>query len=72
MVSSTVRYGIGVTREVGHDVAALGASRVALFTDATLAGLPPVRTALDSLSAQGVQVELFDKVRVEPTDQRWV
>ena len=51
------------------DVADLGARRVLLLTDARMAQLPPVATVCESLERERVQFELFDRVRVEPTDE---
>lgn len=67
MSSSAVRFGPGTTREVGMDLADLGARRVLVFTDSRLAGLPPVAAVLESLTDNKLQFELFDRVRVEPT-----
>src|SRR5688572_32868720 len=66
--SSSVRFGSGVTREVGMDLADLGASRVLVITDAKLSALPPVQVALESLERHGVGVVLYDRVSIEPTD----
>ncbi|MCC7179610.1 MAG: iron-containing alcohol dehydrogenase [Acidobacteria bacterium] len=68
MAASAVRFGAGVTREVGADLAELGARRVLVLTDSTMATLAPVRTVLESLEAHRVGATLFDRVRVEPTD----
>ena len=68
MACSTVRYGIGVTRELGMDAQNLGAKKICLMTDPNLVKLSPVKKALDSLSKHGVSVEIFDRVRVEPTE----
>ncbi len=69
MATSNIRFGAGVTREVGMDLADLGARRVMVVTDSHLAKLPPVATVLESLEAEKVEYSLFDRVRVEPTDQ---
>lgn len=69
MACSTVRYGVGVTRELGMDIQNLGAKKTCLMTDSNLASLAPVKTAIDSLSKYGIQFEIYDKVRVEPTEQ---
>ncbi|KMR04483.1 putative hydroxyacid-oxoacid mitochondrial-like protein [Lasius niger] len=69
MACSTVRYGVGVTRELGMDIQNLGAKRTCLMTDPNLATLAPVKTAIDSLAKYGIQFEIYDKVRVEPTEQ---
>jgi len=68
MACSNIRYGPGVTQEVGLDMASLGAKNVGVYTDSTLVNLPPVQQALDSLTKHKVPFTLYDKVRVEPTD----
>lgn len=68
MAASNIRFGAGVTREVGLDLADLKAERVMLLTDPQLRGLPPVSTVLESLSDHKIRFCLFDRVRVEPTD----
>jgi len=69
MACSTVRYGPGVTKEIGQDIQALGAKKTLLMTDETLAKLSPVQQVLESFTTHGVNYSLFDKVRVEPTDE---
>ncbi|XP_012215053.2 probable hydroxyacid-oxoacid transhydrogenase, mitochondrial [Linepithema humile] len=69
MACSTIRYGIGVTRELGMDIQNMGAKRTCLMTDPNLVNLAPVKVAIDSLSKHGIQFEIYDKVRVEPTEQ---
>ena len=41
MAVSNIRFGVGVTREVGMDLADLGARRVMLITDPVVCKLPP-------------------------------
>jgi len=68
MATSNIRYGQGVTAEVGMDAADLGLRRVLVVTDANLAQRSPVAVVRQSLEDAGVNHELFDGVRVEPTD----
>lgn len=68
MATASVRFGPGVTREVGMELADMGAHRVMVVTDANLSKLPPVATVLESLEQEKVEFALFDRVRVEPTD----
>ena len=68
MATSTLRYGAGVTGEVGMDLAALGARRVLVLTDSVLKALPPVQTVADSLERQKIPFVVYDRVRVEPSD----
>ena len=65
--TSSIKYGPGVTREVGHDMRRLGAQRVMVLTDAQLAQGAAVATAVAALKAAGIDAVLFDQVRVEPT-----
>jgi len=69
MAASHVRFGVGVTREVGMDLKEIGARRVLVVTDPLVGKLPPVRTVLESLDRSGVPFDLFDRVRVEPSDE---
>jgi len=68
MDSSSVKYGAGVTREVGHDMRQLGGRRVMVVTDPYLAGSEPVAVTLAALHGAGIDAVLFNQVRVEPTD----
>lgn len=69
MASSTIRYGPGVTRELGADLANLGSKNVCLVIDKNLVDKPSVRTAFDSLTKHKITYDIFQDVRVEPTDQ---
>ena len=68
MASSSIRFGPGATREVGLDLAEMKTRRTMVLSDRNLARLPPVATVLESLSDNGIEFSLFDRVRVEPTD----
>ena len=69
MVSSTIRFGSGVTREVGMDLADSNLKRVLVLTDPNLSSLSPVSNVLQSLDQQKIKYKLFDQVRIEPTDE---
>jgi hydroxyacid-oxoacid transhydrogenase len=68
MDTSSIKYGPGVTREVGFDIAALGCRRVMVVTDPKLRDSDPVMITMAALKAEGIDATLFDAVRVEPTD----
>ena len=72
MAVSSIRFGPGVTREVGMDLADLGARRVLVLTDPTLARLPPVQAAVESIERSRIEFALYDRVRVEPSDQSFL
>ncbi|MDP9358120.1 MAG: iron-containing alcohol dehydrogenase, partial [Chloroflexota bacterium] len=67
MDTSGIKFGPGVTCEIGEDVRGLGAKRVLVVTDQRLAGLEPVATVCDSLREAGIEAEVYDGTRVEPT-----
>lgn len=68
MATSGIRYGAGVTAEIGMDLADMGLHRVLVVTDANLAGGEPVAVVRQSLDDAGVAYDLYDGVHVEPTD----
>ncbi len=69
MATSSLRFGAGVTAEIGMDLRDIGAARVLVLTDRNLAGLRPVGTVCESLEGEGVEYDLFDGVRIEPSDK---
>jgi hydroxyacid-oxoacid transhydrogenase len=72
MAVSSIRFGNGVTREVGMDLAELGANHVLVLTDPLLRSLPPVQTVVQSLEDNRLRYAVFDRVRVEPTDESFL
>src|ERR1700722_12283869 len=72
MAASSVRFGAGVTREVGMDLKDLGALHVLVLTDPALSRMRPVYTVLESLRENGIAHVLYDRVRVEPTEESFL
>lgn len=68
MAASNIRYGPGVTKELGFDFKHLGVKKVALFTDSNLLNLEPVKTAVEALESQGIQYQIYSDVKIEPKD----
>ena len=66
--TSSIKYGVGVTREVGYEINRMGVKRVMVITDPKLTDSAPVATVMESIRAAGVDPVLFDQVSVEPTD----
>ncbi|KAK3897231.1 hypothetical protein C8A05DRAFT_39228, partial [Staphylotrichum tortipilum] len=68
MAASAIRFGPGVTREVGMDLRNMGAKRVAVVTDETVGGLEVMTVVMEALEREGVEFRVFAGVRVEPKD----
>ena len=66
--TSSVKFGPGVTQEVGYEMRRLGARRVMVVTDPNLRNSEPVAVAMESLRGEGIDATLFHRVQVEPTD----
>jgi hydroxyacid-oxoacid transhydrogenase len=69
MDTSSIKYGPGVTREIGHDMGRYAVKRVLVLTDPNLSDSEMVKTVIDALKAEGIDTVLYDQVRVEPTDE---
>ena len=72
LAASNIRFGAGVTREVGMDLVDLGARRVLLVTDPTLSRMAPVQIARDSIESAGLACVVYDRARVEPSDESFL
>jgi hydroxyacid-oxoacid transhydrogenase len=72
MAASSIRFGPGVTREVGMDLKNLGAKRVCVVTDATVDKLEAMRQVREALDGEGVEYRVFKGVKIEPKDYSFV
>lgn len=68
MAASSIRFGPGVTQEVGMDFKNMGAKKVAVITDPNVDKLDAMRQVREALSREGVQFEVYNKVMIEPKD----
>ena len=68
MDTSRIKFGVGVTVEIGEDMKALDCKRVMVVTDPNLSDSGPVSVVLQALQKANIDAVLFDQVRVEPTD----
>ena len=66
--ANTITFGKDCLREAGDLARSLGIGRIALFTDRQLAATPHVAAVKRSLADAGIDVALYDEVRIEPTD----
>lgn len=68
MAASNIRFGRGVTAEIGMDLKDLGVRKTMLLTDPNIVALPMTKRLITALEDEGVEYVLYDQVRVEPTD----
>jgi hydroxyacid-oxoacid transhydrogenase len=66
--AANIRFGSGITGEVGEDLNDLGARRTMVVIDPAVRDSSTGETVLASLKAARVDFEVYDQVVVEPTD----
>jgi hydroxyacid-oxoacid transhydrogenase len=66
--AANLRFGTGITREVGDDLVDLGARRTLLLVDPALRDTQPGETVSESLRRARVDFDVYDGISVEPTD----
>ncbi len=69
MAASNIRFGTGITREVGMDLGDLAARRVMVVIDPCLVDLATGATVVESLRASHIDFEIYKSVRCEPTEE---
>lgn len=67
--NSSIKFGSGVTKEVGYEMKRLGARKVVVITDPKLADSEPVQNTIKSLRSERIDTTLFNGVLIEPTDK---
>jgi hydroxyacid-oxoacid transhydrogenase len=69
MRSTPYKFGVGVTEEIGDDLASLALKRVLIVTDRGVAatGLPEKVTEL--LRGKNIDAGIFEEISIEPTDR---
>jgi alcohol dehydrogenase class IV len=72
MAVSSVRFGPGVTREVGMDLADMRVRHALVITDPVVRNLRPVEVVLESLHTSHIPYTVYDRVRVEPTEESFL
>ena len=62
MAASNIRFGRGITHELGMDLAAMEVRRTMLVIDPNLVSLPAGQAVLESLERNSIECEVFDAV----------
>ena len=66
--AANLRFGSGITREVGDDLTDLGVKRTLLLIDPALRDTQSAEIVFASLKAARVEFAVYDQISVEPTD----
>lgn len=69
METVPIKFGVGATEELGYELKRLGARRILLVVDPGLREPGLTGRVQGIMEAEGLQVTLYEKVHVEPTDQ---
>ena len=67
--TSSIKYGPGVTMEIGYEMSRLGSKNCLVVTDPNMKQSEAMTVTQSSLSKENIKVTVFDEVQVEPTDQ---
>ncbi|REE96452.1 hydroxyacid-oxoacid transhydrogenase [Thermomonospora umbrina] len=67
--SPALKFGAGASEEIGFDLSRLGVRRVLVVTDAGMAATGHPARMADRMAGYGITAEVYDGVRVEPTDE---
>ena len=60
MAAANIRFGHGITREIGMDLTDMGSRRTMLVIDPVLVDTPVGETVIESLKKHRVNYEVFD------------
>ena len=69
MEATPIKFGPGVTAEVGYDLQRLGVRNALIVTDPTIVRLGLADQVRRAVEAEGAGATVFDGVHVEPTDE---
>jgi len=68
-----VKFGEGVSSEVGYEAKRLGMTNVLIVTDRNIVENTGIPTHIrDSLDGEGIEADVFDGVHIEPIDSEVV
>ncbi|MBI2017104.1 MAG: iron-containing alcohol dehydrogenase [Candidatus Rokubacteria bacterium] len=68
METVPIKFGVGATEELGYELKRLGARRILLVADPGLREAGLTGRVQEIMEGEGLQVALYEKVHVEPTD----
>lgn len=67
--ATPLKFGAGAVDEIGYDLSQLGARRVLIVTDPGIAESGVPQRVAEAARSGGLDVQVYDRVKVEPTDE---
>ena len=67
--ATPLKFGAGAVDEIGHDLVQQGAQRVLILTDPGIVASGVPERVAEAARSSGLDVEVYDQVKVEPTDE---
>ena len=68
MEATPLKYGPGASEEAGWELKRMGVGRVMLVSDPGVVKADITGRIVELIEAEGIEVEVWDRSRVEPTD----
>jgi alcohol dehydrogenase class IV len=68
MEATPIKFGPGASQDAGWELKRLGVKRAMVVSDPGVIAAGITERVLERIHAEGIETELFDRVRVEPTD----
>jgi hydroxyacid-oxoacid transhydrogenase len=68
MEATPIKFGPGAVRDAGWELKRLGVTRAMVCSDPGVVAAGITERVVASIRGEGIEVEVFDRVRVEPTD----
>ncbi|MDD5015702.1 MAG: iron-containing alcohol dehydrogenase, partial [Atribacterota bacterium] len=70
-MASRIKFGIGVSKEVGFEARKIGGRKVILITDKVITKLGLANTVINSLADAGFEISVYDQVDPDPTTETY-
>lgn len=66
---TALKFGIGVTGEVGYELKRLGVKKALIVTDKNISEIGLASEVKESIEGEGVKADIYDETHIEPTDK---
>ena len=70
--TSSIKFGHGITDEVGYEINRLGIKKALVVTDPNIINLPAGKNVIEKIYKSKTKFEVFSEVEIEPTDSSFL